>query len=103
MLFTDRRGSGIWVGPALAMVASVAILVGVAAIMAVVVAAACGAALLRAIGAIRPATPSVTLTRRTLFFRQRSAVVSPSVAVPFPEDRTIEGVVVHSTDHGVAR
>jgi hypothetical protein len=90
MLFTYRRVSRIWVGPALAMVASVAILVGVAAIMAVVVAAimavavaaACGAALLRAIGAIRPATPSV----------------------PFPDDPgTIEGVVVHSTDHGVAR
>jgi hypothetical protein len=77
MFFTYRRVSSISVAPALAMVASAAILVGVAAIMAVVLAAACGAALLRAIGAIRPATPSV----------------------PFPDHGTIEGVLVHSTDH----
>ena len=87
MFFTYRRVSRISVAPALAMVASVAVLVGVAAIMAVVVGVACGAALLRAIGAIRPATPSV----------------SPSVAAPFPDHGTIEGVVVHATDHGVAR
>ena len=55
MFFIYRPVSRISMVPALAMVASVAILVGVAAIMAVVVAAACGAALLRAIGAIRPA------------------------------------------------
>ena len=58
--------------PALAMVASVTILFGVAAIMAVVVATACGVALLRAIGAIRPAKR----------------------AVAFADDATIEGVVV---------
>jgi hypothetical protein len=81
MFFTYRRVSSIPVAPALAMVASVAILVGVAAIMAVVVAAACGAALLRAIGAIRPATTSA----------------------PFPDHATIEGVVVRSIDDDVAR
>jgi hypothetical protein len=76
MFFTYRHVNRISVGPALAMVASVAILVGVAAIMAVVVAAACGIALLRAIGAMRPARTSV----------------------PFPDHATIEGIVVHSSD-----
>ena len=62
--------------PVLAMVLSVAILAGVAAIMAVVVALACGAALLRAIGAVRPANRSV----------------------PLPDHATIEGVAVDSSD-----
>jgi hypothetical protein len=84
MFFTYRRANRISVVPALAIVASVAILVGVAAIMAVVVgaimavvvAAACGTALLRAIGAMRPAKTSV----------------------PFPDHATIEGIVVHTSE-----
>jgi hypothetical protein len=76
MFFIYRRVNKISVGPALAMVASVAILVGVAAIMAVVVATACGTALLRAIGAMRPAKTSV----------------------PFPDHATIEGIVVHTSE-----
>jgi hypothetical protein len=76
MFFTYRRVNRISVLPALATVSSVAILVGVAAIMAVVVAVACGIALLRAIGAMRPARRSV----------------------PFPDHATIEGIVVHSSE-----
>jgi hypothetical protein len=76
MFFTYRRVSRMSVAPALAMVASVAILFGVAAIMAVVVATACGVALLRAIGAIRPAKR----------------------AVAFADDATIEAVLVRSSD-----
>jgi hypothetical protein len=76
MFLTYRRVSRISVAPALAMVASVAILFGVAAIMAVVVATACGVALLRAIGAIRPAKRAVACA----------------------DDATIEGVVVRSSD-----
>jgi hypothetical protein len=76
MFLTYRRVSRISVVPALAMVASVAILIAVAAIMALVVVAACGAAFLRAIGAVRSATPSV----------------------PFPDHATIEGVAAHSSE-----
>jgi hypothetical protein len=76
MFITYRRVSRMSVAPALAMVGSVAILFGVAAITAVVVATACGVALLRAIGAIRPA--------------KRAVVVA--------DDATIEGVVVRSSD-----
>jgi hypothetical protein len=74
MFFTYRRVNRISVLPALATVASVAILVGVAAIM--VVAAACAIAVLRGIGAMR-------LARRS---------------VPFPDHATIEGIVVYSSD-----
>ena len=62
--------------PVVAMIASVAILAGVAAFMVVVVAAACGTALLRAIGALRPAKASM----------------------PFTDHATIEGSVVHASD-----
>lgn len=75
MFFIYRRVTRISVPP-LAIVASFAILGGVAAIMTVGVAVACGVALLRAIGVIRPANPSVAL----------------------PADATIEGFVVRSSD-----
>jgi len=77
MYFIYRRTSRISAVTALATIASVAIVVGVAAIMLVIVGvAACGAALLRVIGAIRPATSRV----------------------PVADHATIEGVVVSSTD-----
>jgi hypothetical protein len=75
MLFIYRRVNKISVVPALAMVASVAILAGVAAIIAVVVAAARGTALLRGIGAMRPAKNSV-----------------------FQDHATIEAIVVHTSE-----
>jgi hypothetical protein len=74
MFFAYRRVNRIPM--ALAMVASVAILLSVAAIMAVIVAAACGTAVLRAIGALRPAKNGV----------------------PFPDHATIDGIVVRSSD-----
>jgi hypothetical protein len=84
---TYRRVSRISVVPALAMVASVAILVGVAAIMAVVVAAACGAALLRASGAIRPATPFVTNALDFVFLpKKRVGVTKCGSALPGPQN-----------------
>jgi hypothetical protein len=77
MYFTYHRVSRISAGTALATIASVGIVVGVGAIMLVIVGvAASGAALLRAIGAIRPATSGV----------------------PVADHATIEGVVVRSTD-----
>jgi hypothetical protein len=74
MLPTYGRVSSNSVVQAFALVASIAILAGVAAIMAVVVAASCGVALLRAIGAVILAKPSA----------------------PFSDHATIEGVVVPS-------
>jgi hypothetical protein len=76
MFFTARYVSRIAVAPAPAIIASVAILFGVAAIMAVVVVTSCGAALLRVIGAVCPAKR----------------------AVAFADDATIEGGVVRSRD-----
>ena len=76
MYFTYHRVSRISVVTALATMASVAIVAGVAAIMLVIVVAMSGVALLRVIGAIRPATSRV----------------------PAADQATIEGVVVSSTD-----
>ena len=75
MFFMYRRVTRIPVPP-LAIVASFALLGGVAAMITVGVSVACGVALLRAIGVIRPANLSVAL----------------------PAHATLEGVVVRSSD-----
>jgi hypothetical protein len=77
MFFSYRRVRSISVVPALVTVASVAIVVGVAAIVLFVVGVvACSAVLLRAIGVIRPGKS----------------------AVPVQDHATIEGVVVRSSE-----